>query len=427
VVVCGPKGAGKSTLARLAVNALQAATHQPCGLLDADCGAPEVAPPGCVSLARCVAPLLGAPASRLGAADAPTLLECRFIGDTSPASDPEGYSAALAALLRAWQAVAPSPPDAPLPLVVNTLGWVRGLGLELLAGLLRGAAPTHVLQLRPPGAAPGRAAGLPRGMFWIPHGGVSGAPPPPPCHVMELEAPSRGDPSRVMPASDRLNDDADTSDVADAGDAPVAAPEGPCLAPQRRSATDARALLWAAWAHAAAGADQDAAVGDAGFAALLCPSGAGEAAAFAWTAAALAAARPLAVPAAALPCVALHAAAAPGEAFRLLNGAVVALLAPESSPLSSGDAGAAPRCLGLALVRSVDAAAGMLYLLTPVPPAVAASTRALAVGRLELPAALLGTPQHLSPYLTPWALPSDGSGGAAMRSRNNLERGRAAG
>ena len=50
VVVCGPKGAGKSTLTRLLVNTLLSATQHAVGLLDADCGAPEVTPPGLVSL-----------------------------------------------------------------------------------------------------------------------------------------------------------------------------------------------------------------------------------------------------------------------------------------------------------------------------------------------------------------------------------------
>jgi polynucleotide 5'-hydroxyl-kinase GRC3/NOL9 len=406
-VVVGPKGAGKSTLARLLLNTLQAATQRPVGLLDADCGAPELTPPGLVSLALLSRPLLGAPAARLGTAAAPRPLHSRFVGDTSPASDPAAYAAAVAALLRAWHAqpggaaAAGSAQGAvpPAPLVINTLGWLRGMGLDLLAGLLRAAAPTHVLQLRPAGSGGGeRSTGMPRGVFWAPAQAPPGVPPPPPCCVIELASP-----------------------LAAGGEGAEAA------APARRSAADARTLLWAAWAHAAssAGGDETPAACDARWAALLSPDGAGEAAALSGVAAALAAARPFAVPFAALRCAALHAAVAPRDALRLLNGALVALVAPADASDASLDAAAdaaAPRCLGLALVRSVDAAAGVLYLLTAVAPAEAARAVALAVGRLELPAALLAAPAHASPYLTPWALPPDGSGGAAMRSRNNLLR-----
>jgi hypothetical protein len=423
-VVCGPKGAGKSTLVRLLVNTLQAATRAPVGLLDADCGAPEVTPPGLVSLSLLARPLLGPPAARLGGSDAPLPLEARFIGDTSPAADPSAYAAALAALLATWHAqpAAQQPhgggAGAPAPLVVNTLGWVRGLGLELLCGLLRGAAPTHVIQLRPPGG--GGPGGMPRGMFWAPPSLMMQQQAPgdamAQCRVIELCAPAAGG-------------GGGGGVVDDVGEAPPEASAS--QAPQRRNAADARALLWVAWAHAACRDDDDAAhaaAADARWAALLSPDGAGEAATFSSVAGALSCARPFAVPCASLRVTALHASVAPHDALRLLNGALVALL-PRDDEAEAQRHGAphipaaAPRCLGVALVRSVDAAAGVLYLLTPVPAARAAAAVALAVGKLELPPALLSAPLQSAPYVTPWALPPDGSGGAAMRSRNNLLRG----
>jgi polynucleotide 5'-hydroxyl-kinase GRC3/NOL9 len=377
-VVCGPKGAGKSTLTRLLVNTLQSATQRAVGLLDADCGAPEVTPPGVVSLSLLDRPLLGPPAARLGASDAPQPLECRFVGDTSPASDPAAYAAALDALLTAWSGAA----GPAAPLVINTMGWVRGLGLELLAGLLRSCSPTHMLYIRAPGSSPDdRSAGVPKALFWALQADASA----PPCRVLELAAPARSAPAEPGAAADGVH------------------------APQRRSAADARALLWAAWAYAACEPAEAHS-----WAAMPSPGGAGEAAAFAFVAAALSAAKPYALPVASVRCRLLHGAVPASDAFRVLNGAIVAHVADDS---------AGSRCLGLGLVRSVDAAAGVLHLLTPLPPAVAASTTALVVGRLELPAALLAAPLHASPYLTSWALAPEGSGGAAMRSRNNLQRG----
>jgi hypothetical protein len=154
---------------------------------------------------------------------------------------------------------------------------------------------------------------------------------------------------------------------------------------------------------------------------MLSPGGPGEASAFAFVAAALAAARPYSLPVASISCRLLHGAVPASDAFRVLNGALVALVAEDAA------GHAAPRCLGLALVRSVDAAAGVLHLLTSLPPGTAATTTTLVVGRLELPAALLTAPLHSSPYLTAWALAPEGSGGGAMRSRNNLQRGQPAG
>lgn len=69
-------------------------------------------------------------------------------GDVSPESDPGRYIQSLQQLI-SWYwssaaAAAGAPPGAPPPpLVINTHGWVAGVGLELLAELLRAAAPTH--------------------------------------------------------------------------------------------------------------------------------------------------------------------------------------------------------------------------------------------------------------------------------------------
>ena len=389
-VVCGPKGAGKSTLTRLLVNTLQTATKRAVGLLDADCGAPEVTPPGVVSLSLLDRPLLGAPAARLGAPDAPTPLECRFIGDISPASDPGAYAAAVHSLLSAWGGADNPAAAAHAALVINTMGWVRGLGLELLAELLRGSAPTHMLYIRASGSSPDdRSAGVPRALFWALQACSEADASAPSCRVLELAAATRGvaavEPGGVADAAQQM--------------------------PQRRSATDARALLWAAWACAAC---QPSAAHR--WATMLSPGGAGEASAFAYVAAALAAAKPYSVPISSVCCRLLHGAVPASDALRVLNGALVALVA---------EVAAGSRCLGLGLVRSVDTSAGVLHLLTPLPPGSASSVTTLVVGRLELPAALLTAPLHASPYLTAWALAQEGSGGAAMRSRNNLQRGTA--
>lgn len=88
---------------------------------------------------------------------------------------------------------------------------------------------------------------------------------------------------------------------------------------------------------------------------------------------------------------------------------------PQSQP-------AALPCLGLGLVRAADAAAGRLLILTAVPEEELESVSVLQLGRLELPASLLQTAAHLSPYLCLHSLSSTGTGAGAIKSRNNLLR-----
>ena len=68
----------------------------------------------------------------------------RFFGTTSPKSDPGAFRAAVTGLLREYRVHL-----APLgvPLIVNTHGWVRGVGLETNQAVVEDVAPTHVVYL----------------------------------------------------------------------------------------------------------------------------------------------------------------------------------------------------------------------------------------------------------------------------------------
>lgn len=243
-MVCGAKGVGKSTFVRLAVNTLLRRVPE-VALLDADCGQPEVTPPGLVSLSLLRAPLLGPPAARLGLSTAPRPVDARFIGDVSPKSDPQGYAAAVEALLRAWRGGATG--DAPL--VINTQGWVRGLGLELLSALLSSARPTHLATLR----APDTDRGPPPGLFWCGPDEVQ-----PACVVLPLAS------AAPQAAAQRGGDEADVEEGVGGGGG---------NAPQR-SPADLRAALWAAWGHTIASASSSEGCGarsDAAWAAAWAP------------------------------------------------------------------------------------------------------------------------------------------------------------
>lgn len=108
--------------------------------------------------------------------------------------------------------------------------------------------------------------------------------------------------------------------------------------------------------------------------------------AFAAVADALAAHPPFKVPLSHLKVIFHHAKVAEHLTPQALNGAVVALTAPvaatvtqDSSATTSAEAVAAP-CLAVAIVRSVDPAKGLLYMLTPAPLDVLKQATTLEVG-----------------------------------------------
>ena len=133
-VVVGAKGAGKSTFVRQLLNGLGRAA-----LLELDVGQPSVGPPACLSLRVLDGPLLAPP--HLCARELGDVKRRYFFGDNTPRDDPGGYLDAAAALHGLW--LSELAPEG-VPLVVNTCGWVTGLGAELLANLIRALRPTHV-------------------------------------------------------------------------------------------------------------------------------------------------------------------------------------------------------------------------------------------------------------------------------------------
>lgn len=227
LVVTGPKGAGKSTFVRMATNALLTAADVraddeegssgggggavdggarlfPCGVayLDLDVGQPEHTVPGLLSLTLVTAPLLTPPHMRvhasavvagvdgavaaaraLGEASplelftvppaAPALgagivAASRYVGATSPKADPAGYTAAVAELLAVYRRHL-----APLgvPLVVNSHGWIRGVGFATIQAAIDAVCPTHVVHFEADGGLP--PPQLQQAQSWVDGGGGS--------------------------------------------------------------------------------------------------------------------------------------------------------------------------------------------------------------------------------------------------------------
>ena len=200
VVVCGTKNVGKSTFSTFLVNELLQ-KYPTVAFLETDVGQPEFSAPGCLSLHVFSERLSSQP--RVQLLDP---LRCYFYGDVSPKQDPEKYLRCIFALQSFFlhhlhhqeQIEMPSvalaeghvaQPPLPgvahaegqvavaIPLVINTNGWIRGLGLDVLIDILRQVTPTHVVQI----LSPLTAKNLPSGAVWD----LSSAEPSP-VHILNI-------------------------------------------------------------------------------------------------------------------------------------------------------------------------------------------------------------------------------------------------
>eukprot|EP01084_Bolivina_argentea_P201012 343641_1 len=146
VIVCGAKGVGKSTLCRYTVNRLLR-RYTSVAILDCDVGQPEVGPPGLVSLYITAAPLLSPPHLNHLRKKLPDA--AYFVGSTSPKQEPDHFTACVAAATSAYRRICRptlSEPSQATPLVINTPGWVKGMGEHLLGGIVDVIRPQHIFK-----------------------------------------------------------------------------------------------------------------------------------------------------------------------------------------------------------------------------------------------------------------------------------------
>lgn len=148
VLVAGPKSSGKSTFARFLTNFLKPYhIENTIHYLELDPGQPEFGIPGTVSLHRLSALDYNFECAytshQLGRK---TLVKAHSLGDLSPKDQPDAYLSYAADLINIYKA---SQSQSPSPLVINTPGWARGLGLELTVDIARTSQPSHVVCLGP--------------------------------------------------------------------------------------------------------------------------------------------------------------------------------------------------------------------------------------------------------------------------------------
>lgn len=157
-VVAGDQGQGKSTFTRMLANRL-VERYGRVFYMETDLGQSELAPPGSVSLSMVTGPLLGPPFTHVGQVEP---YHAVYMGVISPKSGPDQYIAAIQRLtsvyrryihdnLRQYQdntAVSNQELDRQVvPLLVNTQGWLKGLGLDLHYSLCQTVCPTNYIQM----------------------------------------------------------------------------------------------------------------------------------------------------------------------------------------------------------------------------------------------------------------------------------------
>jgi len=202
ILICGAKGVGKSTLLRYATNRILSAPascdtgtsgsnngssslqqYPRVAILDLDCGQPELSPPGMLALTVISRPLLSDPPVHMicggscdhhgtrrkedgavkdavsndesegrGGGDSMQHEAACFFGDITSKADPDTYIQMARQIMRRYYELLELEKqqygnNGSLPLLVNTDGWVKGLGYEILSAIIGVVNPGHILQI----------------------------------------------------------------------------------------------------------------------------------------------------------------------------------------------------------------------------------------------------------------------------------------
>ncbi|PIA16525.1 hypothetical protein COEREDRAFT_42552, partial [Coemansia reversa NRRL 1564] len=163
-VVAGGQGLGKSTFSRFLANRL--INRYGCVFyMETDLGQSELAPPGALALTMLIDPLFGPPFTHVGQVEP---YHAVYLGTTTPKNDPDRYALAIKRLSSIYREYVSSVriarkqasgmtsetnvnnmddmDEQVVPLLVNTQGWLKGLGLDLHYSLCQEVRPTNYIQ-----------------------------------------------------------------------------------------------------------------------------------------------------------------------------------------------------------------------------------------------------------------------------------------
>ena len=164
ILVCGAKGVGKSTYLRYMINRMLSASCTRVAVLDLDSGQPELSPPGLLTLNILSKPSVADPpmhmictgrgSNRYNKDDATKengiveqVVASYFFGDITSKSDPDTYINIANKLMYKYQEFITSSEYSDVPLLVNTDGWVKGLGYEILSAIVGVCNSAHIVQI----------------------------------------------------------------------------------------------------------------------------------------------------------------------------------------------------------------------------------------------------------------------------------------
>ncbi|XP_072174177.1 polynucleotide 5'-hydroxyl-kinase NOL9-like [Diadema setosum] len=138
VMFAGAKNSGKSTCIRYIINNLQNRGQDVC-YLECDPGQTEFTAPAILSLHEVKQPLIGPPFTHQNVP-----IKAYFLGVVNVADHADRFLEMISILFAEYKEK-----FSHLPLFINTMGWVEGLGLRLLKEVARITQPTHMVQMDP--------------------------------------------------------------------------------------------------------------------------------------------------------------------------------------------------------------------------------------------------------------------------------------
>lgn len=149
-MIVGNKGSGKSTFCRFLTNYLVSKNSVTVYYLELDPGQPETGCPGTLTLVEKTRPSFS-PAFALDPFISSRVIKSHSLGATSPVDSPEYYLRCVKDLVGLFEKCISSPVPQTTKkktiLVINTCGWTKGLGLDLLDNIAKISSPDLVVNM----------------------------------------------------------------------------------------------------------------------------------------------------------------------------------------------------------------------------------------------------------------------------------------
>ncbi|KAJ0064817.1 hypothetical protein NL108_015590, partial [Boleophthalmus pectinirostris] len=338
ILVCGAKNVGKSTFIRILINTLLNHTGS-VAYLEADLGQTEFTPAGCLCLTTVTEPLLGPPFTHQRNPE-----HMIYYGQSSCESDLDRYLEALKSL---WHRRTQSGEG---PLIINTMGWVKGFGFQLLVDMLRFFPVSHVVQLG--------------------HGGTHQCP----CLTPEYLRSTQGYQTHP-PAQSALDEFTESSNLPKTFIHLPVQSEFEGVGTQGKAkhqrSNELRELTLLAYLSQLQSPDPGP----------VRP---------------LHSLTPYQVPHGAVALGILHCEVIPSHMFYAANASLVALCCVGEKVTSRGGPVLLPQaplcpCVGFGILRGIDVIRGLYYLLTPVDPSILRNVNCLLLGAISLPSCIVTT------------------------------------